>query len=65
MTQPYPEPVTAEQAGSHRPRLRLVLPLPEVEQDQRDDELRRLLAEFYDQTWALARARTNPPRRTP
>jgi len=64
MTQPYPSDETATEPVA-RPSLRLVLPLPEVEQDQRDDELRGLLAEFYEQTWALARARTNPSRRTP
>lgn len=33
-----------------------------VEQDGRDGELRRLLAEFYDETWAQARALTQVAR---
>jgi hypothetical protein len=38
---------------------------PVIEQDDRDSEARWLLHRYYQDTWALARARNNPSRRTP
>lgn len=66
MPEPYSSPVTPEQpVREPRPVLRLVTLLEPVEQDGRDAELRGLLDGYYQQMWALARARSNPPRRTP
>ena len=63
MGEPYSAPVTACDPAPPRPLLSVVA-MPEVEQDQRDAELRGLLARYYAETWALARAQANPLRTT-
>lgn len=65
MPRPYPARVTAKQPFERdRSRLQLIGPapdvLPEIEQDERDAELRRELQRFYAETWAMARAQQNP-----